>query len=185
LDTLAFGDGSAQIAHAVATGKSPLSHLIAVVGDFSGSIALAGGISAIDQDAFVLLLSTDGNSQSLIPQWIRRIGGSGAQNAYGVAFDAQDNLIVVGRHTGDVNDPPLKPLGDLPANAYAVKYDVSGNVKWASSFGDGDEQTARAVGTDADGNVYLAGEFYGTVPLTSGTLKSAGAADIFLLKLAP
>jgi hypothetical protein len=184
-DALSFGDGSAQIAHAVATGKSPLSHLVAVVGDFSGDITLADGITAIDQDAFVLLLAADPNRLALVPQWIRRIGGSGAQNAYGVAFDTQDNLIVVGRYTGDVNDPPLKPLGDTPANAYAVKYDVSGNVQWAKSFGDSDAQAARAVGTDADGNVYVAGEFWGNLPLTNGTLKSSGGADIFLLKLAP
>lgn len=184
-DALSFGDSTSQIPHAVATGKSALSHLVAVVGDFSGNITLADGISAIDQDAFVVLFAADPISQALGPQWIRRIGGSGAQNAYGVAFDEQDNLIVVGRYTGDVNDPPLKPLGDLPANAYAVKYDVSGNVLWAKSFGDSDAQAARAVGTDAEGNVYVAGEFWGAMPLTNGTLKSAGAADIFLLKLAP
>lgn len=196
LHSLRFGDASIrpraanesnQAARAVATGKSPLSNLVAVVGDFGGSLE-AGGHSleaADDADVFVLLLSVDRGAQRLVPQWARRIGGSGAQAATGVAFDAQDNLIVVGTYSGDVNDPPLKPLGDGQPNAFVVKYDSGGAVLWTKSLGDDDDQAALAVDTDAAGNVYVAGKFSGRIPLATGTLHSAGADDAFVLKLSP
>jgi hypothetical protein len=184
--SLRIGDASAQTARAVAAGKAGLSTLLAVVGDFSGTIETAGGsITAIDDDAFVLVLAADQNTFSLQPQWIRRIGGSGAQSAHAVAFDEQDNVIVVGSYTGDVNDPPLAPLGNAPSNAFVVKYDAFGDVVWNKSFGDDEVQDARAVGTDAGGNVFVTGQFFGSIPLATGTLTSAGADDLFVLKLAP
>jgi hypothetical protein len=45
--------------------------------------------------------------------------------------------------------------------------------------------SAKATATDASGNVYVVGSFYGTTAFGSHTLTSAGASDIFIAKWDP
>ena len=167
----------------MATSKGA-STLVAIAGDFGGVIDIAAGrVQSQDDDAFVALFQADSFDTRLLPVWIRRIGGAGLQMAHGVAFDAADNVVVVGKHEGEDAAIGLPNADDT--NAFAVKYDLAGNVLWAKSFGEAGEQVAYAVGTDAKNNVYVAGSFSNEIALSSGNLKSAGADDIFVLKLAP
>lgn len=53
---------------------------------------------------------------------------------------------------------------------------------WSHSYGDANPQGGISVTTDAFGNVYMTGSFYGTVDFGGGSLISAGGADIFLVK---
>jgi hypothetical protein len=57
------------------------------------------------------------------------------------------------------------------------------NVSWARRAGDAGDQTALGVACDAQGNVFVAGSFHGTVDGGGGPLVSAGGSDIFLVKL--
>lgn len=57
--------------------------------------------------------------------------------------------------------------------------------QWSGHYGDTNPQTAAGVATDAAGNVYVAGTFYGTIDLGNGMLVSAGMSDIFLAKFDP
>jgi hypothetical protein len=183
LQNLTFGDKGVQQALAVATNKGA-NNLVAIVGDFTGAIDIAAGlVQSEDDDAFVALFQADSFNSRLYPVWIRRIGGAGIQMAHAVAFDSADNLVVVGKHQGE--DAAIGLPSADGTNAYAVKYDVSGNVLWAKSFGEAGAQVAYAVGTDGQNNVYVAGSFENQISLSSGNLKSAGAEDIFVLKLAP
>ncbi|MEP7123586.1 MAG: hypothetical protein ABJE95_21840 [Byssovorax sp.] len=56
-------------------------------------------------------------------------------------------------------------------------------VQWAELFGDGADQITTGTAIDSTGNIYVTGIFYGAIPLAGKTLISAGATDIFLLKL--
>jgi FlgD Ig-like domain len=56
---------------------------------------------------------------------------------------------------------------------------------WSGTFGDANAQEPRSVCTDADGDVYVAGYFQGTVNFGGSDLTSAGQADIFLVKFSP
>jgi Beta-propeller repeat len=53
---------------------------------------------------------------------------------------------------------------------------------WSQRFGDANAQRPSAVATDAAGDIYVAGYFYGSVDFGSGVLTSAGGADVFLAK---
>jgi hypothetical protein len=55
--------------------------------------------------------------------------------------------------------------------------------QWSKRFGSKpDRQLTHAVGTDADLNVILAGEFGGTVDFGKGPLSSLGGSDVFVAK---
>lgn len=55
---------------------------------------------------------------------------------------------------------------------------------WAKGFGGDYVDKANALATDADGNVYMAGEFYSSsITLGSTTLYNTGLSDIYIVKL--
>jgi hypothetical protein len=185
LRSLRFGEKNhEQFGRAVAASKGA-SNLLAIVGLFNGNIDIGGSsVQAEGSDAFVALFQAEPGAAKLFPVWVRRIGGVGFYAARAVTFDADDDVIVAGDYLAqDV-------WGDLSASpdhnaAFAVKYDTLGNVVWAKSFAGSGDQVGNAVGADQQGYVYVAGSLQGDMPLSTGTLKSAGADDIFVVKLAP
>ena len=61
------------------------------------------------------------------------------------------------------------------------------NYKWANSIGNTTTDKSYDITTDGNGNVYITGEFSGTVDFDPGSgiadLISNGSADIFLLNM--
>lgn len=94
--------------------------------------------------------------------WGTYLGGSGIDVATGVAFDADDNLYIVGEVAsaldfmlpGGVHPTPADD-GDF-TNTYLVKLTPGGDLVWGTYYGgsENDEKPCVAVGADA---VYLAG----------------------------
>ncbi|HVY30683.1 MAG TPA: SBBP repeat-containing protein [Polyangiaceae bacterium] len=184
---LVFNGNGASQAVAVATGKSPLSSLVAVGGHFVEDFSFAG-VTAVDStlenDAFVAVLEGNRNSYSFSPVYLTTFGGAGSQQVNGLAFDSQDNLLVVGEYDGEGAGVGL-PSTET-SHAFVVKYDSSGKQVWSKSFGGaGARSSASTVGLDSDDNIYVAGSFEGTMALSTGALASAGHDDIFVVKLAP
>jgi hypothetical protein len=73
-------------------------------------------------------------------------------------------------------------------DAFATKYDASGNVLWATSVGGTSDDQAYSVATDVSGNAYLAGCYYSpTIKFGATTLtnfdNTSNTADIFIAKL--
>ena len=57
---------------------------------------------------------------------------------------------------------------------------------WAKDWGTTGSDAANVVGTDASGNMYVAGQFRGTMVVGTSSLTSGGtAADVYLVKYAP
>ncbi|WP_437971971.1 SBBP repeat-containing protein [Sorangium sp. So ce260] len=56
---------------------------------------------------------------------------------------------------------------------------------WSAALGGAGTDSAYAVATDTEGNLYVTGYFSGTVDFGAGPLVSAGATDVFVLKLDP
>ncbi len=118
---------------------------IYVVGGTEGAL---GGPNKGDGDAFVIKYDGDGHRL-----WARQPGTSGPDTAWSVATDAAGNVYVAGQTEGALGGPN-KGEGD----AFVVKYDGGGHRLWARQPGTSGFDVAYGIATDADNNVYVAGD---------------------------
>lgn len=140
-------------------------------------------------DIFILKLDASGSFV-----WAKRFGESSSVSDEGrsIAVDASGNVYTMGNFAGTIDFDPGTGVFNLSSpggsNIFLQKMDASGNFLWAKSFSVG---TTYPVGTpfsvDASQNVYMTGEFYGTVDIDPSTntynITSLGESDIFVLKL--
>jgi len=106
--------------------------------------------------------------------WIRQFGTSGRDQASGVAVDTSGNIYVAGTTGGAL----LGQTSSGGYDAFARKYDDSGNEVWTMQFGTSADDGASGVAADASGNVYVAGGTDGTLPEQS----SSGSWDAYVRK---
>ena len=149
---------------------------IATVDQSTGALYVSGGTGAVDfpttggqahaadLDAFVSKFAPTGELL-----WSRLYGGPGYDRAYEVSLsDDGTQLLVCGRAgpsfptTSGVYQPTFAGAGTAPESAYgpedgfAMKLNTAtGNVIWATYFGDAANDINRSCDLDAAGNVYL------------------------------
>jgi len=140
---------------------------IYVVGNTEG--AFPGQLSSGGYDAFVRKYDGSGNEI-----WTRQFGTSGDEGVQDIAIDGSSNVYVAGYTWGVF--PGQVNLGG--PDAFVRKYDGSGNELWTRQFGTSGGDSANDITIDGSGNVYVAGETYGTLPGQT----SAGIYDGFVRK---
>lgn len=106
--------------------------------------------------------------------------GLAFDSALAVTVDSQGNTFISG--TSDTGDFAADPAG-LRSRAFVAKYGARGMLEWAHRFpvagNVGVPDAARAVATDAAGNVYVAGHTQGVF---EGQIHAGGISDIAVLK---
>jgi hypothetical protein len=171
-----FGDASDQDGLGVATDASSNVY---VTGAFAGTANFGGALltSAADYDVFLVKFNSAG-----VHQWSERFGEWSAQVAYSVATDAAANVYVTGYFDGAVSFGGgfLTSAGAL--DIFLAKFNTAGVHQWSYRFGDGLGQSCYSLATDASANVYITGQFFGSVDFGAGPLTSAGSGDIFVAK---
>lgn len=106
--------------------------------------------------------------------------------AMDLAIDAAGNAYTCGYITGetafDMNIVFQSAQGN--GDIYVAKYNPSGNLVWVKKFGGSFSDRAYALALDQSGNVYVTGQYFGSVNFGTITLQSnANSKDIFILKL--
>jgi len=121
--------------------------------------------------------------------WSFSVGAPGSASPYCVAvLPSTGEFAVTGAVSGtsvNLGGSDYVLPGGNPA-AFVARYTSRGKLEWAQFFqGSGGEQ-GDGVAFDASGNVYVAGEFTGSINLGGqAILPSNGNSDIFLAKYAP
>jgi uncharacterized delta-60 repeat protein len=91
------------------------------------------------------------SAQFINEQWVARYNSSGSNYdvAHALAVDANGNVYVTGESEGN----------GTHHDYYTIKYDASGNEKWAARYNGPDiyNDTANALAVDSDENVYVTG----------------------------
>lgn len=168
-----------------------------VTGNFSGTVDFDPGpnthleSSNGDTDIFIQKITPNGGLL-----WVKTIGSTGEDIGRYIEVDAMGNIILSGRFQGTVDFDPGPGVSNASApgtkNIYVLKLDGQGNFQWVKTFGGNPVSTwndARSVVTDLLGNVYLFGNFQGTVDLDPGPgvslHTSNGWTEVFCLKLDP
>jgi hypothetical protein len=151
-----------------------------VTGYFRNTVDFGGGplTSAGSWDIFVLRLGSSGNHV-----WSRRYGSVSNDRGHGASATSDGGALVTGyfRGTVDFGGGPLNSAGLL--DIFVLKLDSSGNHVWSRGYGSVHIDQGRGVSATSDGGALVTGVFQGTVDFGGGPLTSAGADDIFVLKL--
>ena len=143
-------------------------------------------LSSSSTEIFILKLDQNGNFI-----WAKSVGGSGVDYGKAITTDLNNNVLVTGffRNTADF-DPGtgvynLTSLGNT--DIFALKLSPNGNFLWAIAEGSNGFNSGNSITTDNNNNVYLTGDFSGTVDFDPSngidTLLPIGSSDIFIQKL--
>jgi PKD repeat protein len=142
-------------------------------------------VSAGYKDIFITKIDASGNYC-----WTRRIGGSSDDSAYAVCADGSGNVYVAGEFRVTVNFAQDWGGADIKSAAgssdiFITRIHASGNYVWTHRIG---ASYAYAVCTDEIGNVYMAGEFHGTVNLAEDwggidTKVASGGSEVFITRI--
>lgn len=164
----------------------------AITGLFSGSVDFDPGLETTtltsdgDWDIYVSKFDPNGNFL-----WSKRRGGTGRDIGDGVGFDSAGNLYSSGIFSGSVDFDPGPETSTLTSfgsnDVFISKFDTSGNYLWAKKFGGSSSDGSAPVSVDSSGNIYLSGDFSGTVDFdptdTVLNLTAAGSKDNYISKL--
>lgn len=175
----------------------------AIAVDGIGNSYITGVMStAVLFDSFSLTVS--GNTDIFVCkfnaagacQWARNMGGTGSDFGWSIAQDAFSNVYTSGffNTTGDYDPGPssftLTSAG--ATDIFISKLDQNGDFLWAESFGSLSSDRGNSITTDANSNVYVTGNYNGTVDfdfssgvstITSYTIPGGFSQDMFVLKL--
>ncbi len=142
-------------------------------------------------DAFLAKYSPDGEFM-----WAVTWGGASWDRAHGIYIDENDNIFVTGDYIGTVDFDPGPEICEYTSysnshgDAYLSKFDSEGQYIWTKVWGGSDATIPYDVEMDSQDNIYIVGEYYGTVDFDPGPGAdyhegSVNWFDAFILKLTP
>ncbi|MEY4904465.1 MAG: putative adhesin, partial [Bacteroidota bacterium] len=132
--------------------------------DFDPSVSTANLTSAGSNDVFIAKYDTNGTYT-----WAKAMGGTLADYGQGIAVDTSNNVYITGSFQGTADFDPSASTTNLTSaggqDIFMAKYNASGNYVWTKSMGGnavyGD--IGLGIALDASSNVYITGNFSGTV----------------------
>jgi hypothetical protein len=172
-----FGAELTDLGRAVAVDGADNIYL---TGEFAQSINLGGTtfIGGANGTAYLAKFNASGTHL-----WSKDFGDNTTNSGLDLAVDSGNNVIVVGSMLyGDFGGGMIFGLG---GDTFVAKYDASGTYQWAKDPGLIGNDFATAVKTDAAGNVFVCGEFFGIVNFGGGNLVAPANQDLYLAKYTP
>lgn len=107
--------------------------------------------------------------------WAKQLAGSNRLGSLDLDVDPSDNVLVAATFEGSLEKPVA--VSAVDRDGIVLKVDSNGEAVWVEVFGGANDQSARGVATDPDGNVFVVGGLEGP---------EAGAPSrAFVAKLAP
>jgi gliding motility-associated-like protein len=144
-----------------------------------------------------------GNSQSLISgsgcfvskidlngnfQWVTNFGNA-TTKIKDITVDNNENIYITGKFQNSINIFPHTVTSNGSDDIFLSKWNTNGIHQWLKSFGSSSifEELGNSVVTSPNGEIYLLGNFAGTVDFDPNAgvtnLTSNGELDFFILKL--
>lgn len=176
-------------AHGIPQGVS----FAAITADGSGNLIVGGQFvstlilpnndtlfSLYNSNAFLVKFDPSGGVEWALQD---TFNGAGTSIVYSLTTDAQNNVIVGGNFRGEMAFGPLQAnnANYAPDNPYVMKVSAAGSPMWLNpGICDGIFGNVQQVETDAQGDVYAAGWFNGTMLLDGDTLRGDSGTAMLL-----
>jgi uncharacterized delta-60 repeat protein len=125
------------------------------------------------------------NTNLVSPNFSFAAGYGSGNNTYGksVCSDSNGNSYVTGAFFGSSITFGTNTLSNAGlTDMFVVKYNNAGNVQWAKSSGASSFDSGNSICVDKSGNVYVTGQFGGTVSFGAYSLSTSGSLDMFVVK---
>lgn len=175
-----FGGANFDSAPAIAARDNVVVVAGAHVGNITVDTTTLMGSGSFD--IFVVSMAQDTGATNFAKSY----GGAGGDLAAGVAIDSSGNIVVTGTFDGSANYGGSLLQSAGISDVFLLKVAGSDGAHLLSkSFGAANTDTARGIDIDANGAIFLVGEFRDSVSfgctntLTAG---QTGSADVFLVK---
>ncbi len=170
--------------------------------DLNGNAFITGSFysSTLAFDTIILTNSGTSNTDFFIAKydssgnilWAKSAGGTGTGNpevGCSITLDSNGNVLVTGFFGSPMisfDSVNLLNAGTNTTNVFMVKYNSSGNVLWAKSFGGTLNEFITSSAMDANGNYFITGSYQSpAIAIDTITLfnTGGGTADIYIAKL--
>lgn len=137
-----------------------------------------------------LLFSQNTFAQVYGYDWAKTAGGTGQDEGLSIAADKDNNIITVGYFNDTIDLDPgtgtMKMHSNGSNDIFVQKLSAAGSYIWGFTIGSTGSDKAQSVITDANGNIYVTGNYAGTVDFDPGSgitsLTSSGSEDIYFAK---
>jgi len=138
-------------------------------------------------DAFLSKFDASGSFM-----WANVWGGSSYDEGCSVALDLTGNIYVAGFFRSTVDFDPTPSVEERSSSGYedvfVSKFDSTGDFLWVAAWGGSGNDYGYGVAVDASSNVYVTGDFEGSVDFDPGPAvyqrtSHGGGTDAFLSKL--
>jgi Ca2+-binding RTX toxin-like protein len=158
-------------------------HSRTMTSDSAGNIYITGftlgslnGANQGFSDAFIAKYKPTLNG-NLELDWIRQLGSTGSDEAWGVAVDSAGNVYITGYTDGSIPTQPNTNKGGV--DAFIAKYAPNGTRLWVRQLGTTKDKNEYAyrITLDGAGNPYITGDTNGTI---GGN--NLGDEDVFIAK---
>lgn len=118
-----------------------------------------------------IVVSSQSHGQSL--EWVKMFGGDYIDRSSAIEVDRSGNSYTTGIFSSTVDFDPGPEVFEISRqggyfDCYVSKLNAEGEFIWAKSFSGDRECEGFDLEVDVDGNVYIVGEFYGTVDFDPG-----------------
>lgn len=133
--------------------------------------------SGTTDDIFVAKLNSSG-----VVQWVYAAGGTGRDRGRKIALDSSGNIYVTGYYWSTVDFGGGNVTSNGNWDAFLLKLNSSGTFQWVKSYGNNYNDLGRDVAIDSNDNIYMLGNYRGTVDFGGGDEIGANNGDIFLVK---
>lgn len=134
---------------------------------------LANSPKSMTIDSSTGVIAWDVPSDTPNFEFAHSFGSNGRDDGRDVATDSEGNIYLTGFVSSPVDlDPGPGVANVVPTgtqSAFVAKYSPNGNFLWVRSPGGSGSSSSNAIVIDRNDNVYLAGNFKGTVDFDPGT----------------
>jgi hypothetical protein len=153
---------------------------IYVGGNFQGTAVYGSTTltSSGGNDIFVAKLDANGNWL-----WVRKAGGPSSDVLYGMATDTAGNVYVTGMFAETAAFATTTITSAGLSDIFVAKLDANGFLDWVAQAGGASGDVGRGLALDGSGNIYVCGNYNGSVNFGTNPLAGFGYNDAFIAKL--
>ncbi|MBN2777865.1 MAG: SBBP repeat-containing protein, partial [Bacteroidales bacterium] len=114
--------------------------------------------------------------------WVKTAGGLDVDQINDITTDELGNIYIAGAYSLEMDFLSTNLLSNGFKDFFVAKLDPNGNLIWIQSGGGPQDDEAKGIALDQNGNVYVTGIFRGQADFGTENHNSIGGTDVFLVK---